>query len=967
MTIPALMTLAALCCSISATAAAAPQGGGASATGSIIARVSDPDGLPIAGATVIAVGGLPPRDVREVTQASGVARLPGLALGEYVVTIEFPGMTPIRHERVQVSIGFTATIDAAMQLAATAETVVVSSEASPLMDRVSTRVDHSFRLDQLQSLPTARDEWSLLSLTPGVMMQQADVGGSRAGRVTPSTAYGFGAQDSQTRVLVEGINITEGTSRSGVYLDFGAHEEAFIGTAAHGAEMPTVGVLTQFVGRSGGDRFGGEVYGDFESHATQASNLPSAWLAPAAFNGSPLRPNSNRVKFHHDLNANAGGALRRRSLWAFASARHFERAFEQSAFAFDDTQQIRIWNISGKGTYQMTPAHRLITYYQWQQKVDPRVPWSTAFSFTTPADTARQDTGSWVWKGEWNHTLAGKAFTELRYGEYGYYFPLLGSSDAPFRSDAPRRLSEGGDARVQQDRGRWQLTAATSWTHNRVGLHWLRAGAEIDRDTFWRGVERIRAGNIQHQFNNGVSQQVTFGFPTVDGAIGGKSARHHLLSVAALDRASAFVTDEWTVAQRWTVSAGLRFDRYRAWAPEQRQLASERGPIAIPALSFQETTFLTWSGIVPRLGVAWDAAGEGRIVVKAFYGLFGHNPGPDLPARANPNQSTKTVTFQWSDRNGNRLYDVGEEGSMLASALSTAIGIDPGLRQPHTHEWTVFVENAATSTIALRAGMVRRTSRDLWQVYRPGRPPSAYSSPFQFADFGADGQAGTTDDVLRQFLGVPLAESERFPLTQVVQNVPALARYTSVELGVERRAVGRWSFAASAVLTRTHEHAHWTLSGNRVTGELDSFPAYFPNSPNDTSLHRYSTWSAKATGSYDAPWRIGLIPVIRHQSGQPYGRTLSVSASAASGAVYQGTVLVEPLGARRMDNITLIDVRGTRGFAIGAARVEMIVDVFNVLNAHPVHGLDFRTGLNFERPLAVVSPRTARLAARFVW
>ena len=78
---------------------------------------------------------------------------------------------------------------------------------SPIIDTSATSVVQIFKLDQLQSLP-GRDMWALLAATPGVGMARIDVGGNRAGQATAYTAYGF---SGQVRVLIDGINVTEGT------------------------------------------------------------------------------------------------------------------------------------------------------------------------------------------------------------------------------------------------------------------------------------------------------------------------------------------------------------------------------------------------------------------------------------------------------------------------------------------------------------------------------------------------------------------------------------------------------------------------------------------------------------------------------------------------------------------------------------------------------------------------------------
>ena len=112
--------------------------------------------------------------------------------------------------------------------------------------------------------------WALLAATPGVVMSRIDVGGNRAGTQTGYTAYGL---NGQVRVSVEGINTTEGTGGAGFYFDYGSFEEVFLGVAGQGAEAATPGVQSQFLGKSGGNRFSGEFYVDGYNNSFQGSNL----------------------------------------------------------------------------------------------------------------------------------------------------------------------------------------------------------------------------------------------------------------------------------------------------------------------------------------------------------------------------------------------------------------------------------------------------------------------------------------------------------------------------------------------------------------------------------------------------------------------------------------------------------------------------------------------------------------------
>src|SRR5665213_1316096 len=154
-------------------------------------------------------------------------------------------------------------------------TVTVTGD-SPVIDTSNTRVQQNFKLEALQGIPNSRDLWSLLAATPSVTMDRLDVGGDRAGTQSGYTAYGYSCQN---RVLVEGINTTEGTSGAGFYVDYGSFEEVFLGTVGQGAEMPTPGVQSQMLGKSGGNKFQGEIYQDYENNSLQSANIPADVLA----------------------------------------------------------------------------------------------------------------------------------------------------------------------------------------------------------------------------------------------------------------------------------------------------------------------------------------------------------------------------------------------------------------------------------------------------------------------------------------------------------------------------------------------------------------------------------------------------------------------------------------------------------------------------------------------------------------
>ena len=184
------------------------------------------------------------------------------------------------------------------------------------------------------------------------------------------------------------------------------------------------------------------------------------------------------------------------------------------------------------------------------------------------------------------------------------------------------------------------------------------------------------------------------------------------------------------------------------------------------------------------------------------------------------------------------------------------------------------------------------------------------------------------------------------------------------EVNARRRMHRRWSLVAGFSHTWTQEHANAYL-GQPVRANVS------PLTPNDLintgegGRHEYRVWSARAYGTYEGPWGLRITPYLRHQSGQPYGRTFITPRLGNLKASI--TVLAEPIGTRRMEHVTLFDLRVAKTFSLGAGRrLSTFIDGFNLLNANPAQSIRFASG-RFQEPLTIVPPRVARIGAKFDW
>jgi hypothetical protein len=938
------LTAIAILATTAATTAYA-QGGGASSTGTIQGRVSDASGGVLPGVTVTASSPSMIGTQIQVSNENGSFRFPAVPPGVYTLSFELPGFTSVKREGVQIALGFTANVNVELTVAALQETVTVTG-ASPVIDTTATSVQQNFKLEQLNSIPNGRDMWALLAATPGVVMSRIDVGGNRSGTQTGYTAYGL---NGQVRVSVEGINTTEGTGGAGFYFDYGSFEEVFLGVAGQGAEAATPGVQSQFLGKSGGNRLAGEFYFDWYNNDLVGSNLTDEMI-----NVHNLRPGSNELLRYYDVNINVGGPFKvDKAWWHFAWRKQFN-AVEQPLFNFDSEFETWNTNPSFKATYQLNQNHKLIGYYQWNMKIQPTRLSQGTYSYDSIGPTNRQESPSWVWKGEWNGTLSDKLFVEARFGDFGYYDVREANSDEDYYwRDSGLLIHTGAAAESQNDRDRKQLTgAATYFLDTGRGSHTLRFGGEMYLESQWGGRTQNVGGNIEHIYNNGAASQVIFGIPTAL-SISGLDASDNgdLLVVNKLDQQDLFVNDTWALG-RLTLNLGARWDRYRGWMPENRQLAFAIGPVSVPEQVFPERTFYTWNSIGPRIGVTYDLMGDGRTVFKASYGKFWHNPGPGVSASANPNQNNKSVTYTWRDLNGDRRYQLGEEvGAPTASSLAGTVQLDSDLRQPYSHDATVYLERQVTATLGARVGFVFKSEDDLIDSFNIGRPPSAYTLPYAFNDNGPDGRANTSDDGQLTLYAIPSSLASQFPINNLTTNLDEGGRYKTIEASVSKRLSNRWSLSAGGSHTWSHEF-------------------FQINNPNETAEADTSRWDFKLSGTFEAPYGIRISPLLRHQAGANFARTISVGAgtATAAGGIFSGTIDAEPRDARRHDNITVFDMKVERAFALGRGmRLRAFLDLFNLTNSNAVETRTVSTGTSFLRPTAVLPPRAARIGARLVF
>src|ERR1700730_458275 len=245
-------------------------------SGNLYGKVSDQTGAALPGVTVTLDTGEAPQI--QVTNAQGEFRFLSLPPASYKIKSELQGFSPVEYPHIAINVGRNTNIEVTMNSAV--EDVITVTSESPLLDEKAIRTGATISQNELQKIPTARDPWSVLQSTPGVLIDRVNVGGNESGQ--QSTYTGPGAMQAQSIWSVDGVVITDmaalGSTPS--YFDFGAFEEMQISTGGSDATIATGGVVLNLVTKRGTNEYRGsarylQAPGSTESNTSfSASKLP---------------------------------------------------------------------------------------------------------------------------------------------------------------------------------------------------------------------------------------------------------------------------------------------------------------------------------------------------------------------------------------------------------------------------------------------------------------------------------------------------------------------------------------------------------------------------------------------------------------------------------------------------------------------------------------------------------------------
>ncbi len=388
---------------------------------------------------------------------------------------------------------------------------------------------------------------------------------------------------------------------------------------------------------------------------------------------------------------------------------------------------------------------------------------------------------------------------------------------------------------------------------------------------------------------------------------------------------------------------------------------------------------MSLTSIGPRLGFAYDLTGEGKTVVKGFYGRFYFNPSTDIGSQENPVGAAQRV-YQFTDRNGNRILDPGPDGSLttspeLGALLRTQGGagfvrVDRDLEPAYGDELSFHVEHELRENFQVRGSYVYKNQRNGWGEVDMARYDQ-YTIPFTFNDIGADNVAGTGDDQVLNLFDRPAGIPSDRTLTNPgnVEGMPDYyGNYHTIEAGVNKRFSDKWLLLSSFEYSWLEDWRR-SASSTAALGVLRAQqPAINPSTwlwrPNQRYLGIANTsiWNYKLVGRYIFPWDIGVSASYKLQSGFHYPRELSIAFPNAGAEA----VPAEAFDANRAPNVGIFDIRLEKAFALGRpGSVTAMLDIFNLTNSDTVTNARNRSGSRYHEVIALLDPRTVRFGIRW--
>ena len=701
---------------------------GQETTGSIEGTVTDAQGGRVAGATVLIEGPAITRTV--TTDDDGNYRVVQVPPGRYTVSTSATNFGPDKRDDVEVTLGRATVTDITLQAGGVQANVVISTSDVAAIDPTGSRIQTNITADQISMIPKGTRIDSVLQVSPATRAEPL----SRGFQID-------GASGAENTFIIDGSEVTNfrtGQLRDTNNVPFQFVQEVQVKSSGFDAEYGgATGGVINVVTKSGSNDFHGEFGVQFET-----SNLSARMNLTGKVNNSDPQYQANPVILDNSstsllyinppgdsfLNffpsATLSGPVIKNRLWFLVSTapqfyhterdfnfrngqfRHYERSLRNDySFARLDGQVTESLRLSGTFTYSPQREHGQIPSYT------ATAPAATDFSQLGGRVAANNVTASGIWTPTPNLVFSGRfGRNYLNEKDSSYGVPSVtrircigGGSPAGVPAANPcaagfnnvsdiTKTAKDISIRKTIDADVNYLVSDLAGRHNfKFGMQWNKLFNDVDQGYFGIGEVRLFWAQSDRGIGPGVCPtgacaSYGYGYLQDFGTVG----------QAGSTNTGIYAQDSWQPTTRLTLNLGVRLEKEDV--PTFRE-----GTVPI--------NFGWTDKIAPRLGLAFDVFGDGRMKIFASYGQFYDRFKYQLPrgsfggdrllryffALPDPNFTTYTREYALA----NTL--VGPIDFRVPSNDPSDNRVDPNLKAGRQTEFTVGTEYGLTSDIVIGA------------------------------------------------------------------------------------------------------------------------------------------------------------------------------------------------------------------------------------------------------------------------
>jgi hypothetical protein len=952
----------------------------------IAGTVRDTSGAVLPGVTVEATSPVLIERVRSaVTGSDGNYTIGDLRPGVYAVTFTLPGFSVVKREGIELPAAFTATVSVSLQVGAIEETITVTGSA-PLVDTRSATSSTLLTRDMLDTLPSSsRSPQSYAALTPGVRgaSLSAPPGGVND---MGASAHGGAASDYQ----IDGITTATINGMQGGSITFRI-AQAYVGeitimTGGGGAESAHGNMITNVIPKEGGNTFSGGFYYEYTGAGLASSNLTPA-LSRLGFTADGL----TRAETFWEVSPYIGGRILRDKLWFFASYKDYKvDTIRQGMYdnltplgwaytpdsSYPSIYRLTQTSRNARLTWQAAPKHKISAFVDnapqiaWHRSEDLVSPEATNYSPYLPNIFVHVSwksplTNNWLLESSLarnssNYDQRRQTPETCLCSAPSVGLDVIGKYEATtgIQWGAASTLGGRAESHLYGANDSRMIQVQASATHV-TGAHTTKVGIQMIRGE----ILFVRDPNLGRAYTlrNGRPSAITL------------YATPYSLENFIKPSLSTYVQDQW-VYRRLTLTGGLRHDYFRMTSPENRLGA---GPF-VGERFFPEETLGIWKDLSPRVGVSYDLFGDGKTAVKMSFGRFvSSQDGAPTRGLGRQNPAVRSILSAnrpWNDANSNFTVDCdlnqpfenGECGTIsnlnFGRANPNALSYDPKLTtgyRPYHWETTAQVQRQIRDGMSVTLGWYRRSFKNN-NVNRNVEVPQDVFDPY----------------CVTAPLDPRLPNGGGYELCGLYDVRPAYRGRSRIVVS-HTEDFGEHSQTYNGIdLTQNTLIRGMVFTGGVSIDRSSTKRCYIVNSPqdllycNDTRpfLPFYTF-----TGFVPLPWDMVTGAVYRDRPGPAITASYNVrnadivpTLGRNLSAGPNGTVnvpLIQP-GTMYGPRQRQLDVRFSKRFRVGRARLMGNVDLANVLNAASATAYNNTYGPNWQNPTAIQLGRFVKFGAQ---